>query len=551
MPDSRKGALALYLLFGAALFWALASHFHPGSSWHALTTFDHEYTAGVVGLVLINLAIRFMRWQFLLRKIGVRVPTRASLGIFLATLSLIITPLYIGELLKPYLIKKRVGAQMRRTLAVVAMERYLDALALVALALLDLDGLRRIGPWAALPVALAVPLVAAALSPRLRVAIVRLFSRLRFFVSVAEPLRPSGEALAALNRGTTLLQAFAASLVAWAAAAASLALVLHGFGVDALSPLGAIGAFASATLAGAATLLPGGIGPMELTLAARLNAVTTAETAWSVVFLLRLLTLWFGVALGAIVLLAGHRAWLRREPDAPQAHFGDLAPVYDAQIAPHMREHYLAKKVDRMQRVLASRGITAGRGADIGCGTGWYAAALERNGHTIVGLDREVRQLAQFADRTGAPGVVGDASALPWADGSFDFAYAINIVHHLPSRDAQRAAFAEVARVLRPGGVFFLHEINVTNPLYRLYMVFLFPVLKDIDEGTEHWIAPDEDALVRPLTRRAVDYFTFLPDFTPRFALRALAGIERRLERGRLRRGSAHYMMVLEKEDAR
>ena len=188
MPQSRKGVLALYLLFGVALFWALASHFHPGSSWRALAAFDHEYTAAVVGLVLINLAIRFMRWQFLLRKIGVRIPTRASLGIFLATLSLIITPLYIGELLKPYLIKKRFGAQMRRTVAVVAMERYLDALALVALALCDLDGLRRIGAWAILPAVIAVPLVATAVSPRLRLASMRLFSRLRF----ARPTSRSG-----------------------------------------------------------------------------------------------------------------------------------------------------------------------------------------------------------------------------------------------------------------------------------------------------------------------------------------------------------------------
>ena len=66
----------------------------------------------------------------------------------------------------------------------------------------------------------------------------------------------------------------------------------------------------------------------------------------------------------------------------------------------------------------------------------------------------------------------------------------MGVLHHLPGPEAQARALGEVARVLRPGGRFMVHESNPKNPLFRFYMGYVFPVLKSIDEGTEHWIHP-------------------------------------------------------------
>jgi ubiquinone/menaquinone biosynthesis C-methylase UbiE len=142
----------------------------------------------------------------------------------------------------------------------------------------------------------------------------------------------------------------------------------------------------------------------------------------------------------------------------------------------------------------------------------------------------------------------GDAQTLPFPDGSFDFAYSINAFHHLPSRAAQERAIREIVRVLRPGGVFILHEINTQNPVFRLYVGYLFPLIKQIDEGTERWILPS--ALpVAPGAAWAdeAQYFTFTPDFVPSALQRLLGGIERALERSALRGYSAHYQACLVK----
>jgi len=83
---------------------------------------------------------------------------------------------------------------------------------------------------------------------------------------------------------------------------------------------------------------------------------------------------------------------------------------------------------------------------DVGGGNGHLAAHLRRRGMRAVVLDR-----AEYA--ATAPGAVvrADARQLPFAGRSFDAAAALWMLYHLPEpRDALR----QVARVLRPGGLF-------------------------------------------------------------------------------------------------
>jgi SAM-dependent methyltransferase len=100
---------------------------------------------------------------------------------------------------------------------------------------------------------------------------------------------------------------------------------------------------------------------------------------------------------------------------------------------------------------------------DIGCGAGRHAFEALRRGARVVAVDTDQAELAQvaamFAAMTqagevpaGAGGRVaaGDATRLPFPDGSFDKVIASEVLEHIP---ADQAAINEVARVLRPGGV--------------------------------------------------------------------------------------------------
>jgi len=256
----------------------------------------------------------------------------------------------------------------------------------------------------------------------------------------------------------------------------------------------------------------------------------------------RLATVGVSSAFGALFLLLHVRA---PEPLSGD-HFDAIAAAYDVQIAEARRLALLARKTVMMQLWLQAHGLGR-RGLDIGCGQGWYVGRMRALGFDVSGIDYSAGQVTLAGQNLGDPSIVqvGSALAIPAADSSLDFAYSINVLHHLPSVAAQREAFAEIMRVLRPGGVLFLHEINTTNVLFRFYMGYVFPSLNCIDEGVERWLLPRELQHYTAAPMVDVLYFTFFPDFMPQAIVRLLSPIERWLERSSWRVYSAHYMAVL------
>jgi 2-polyprenyl-3-methyl-5-hydroxy-6-metoxy-1,4-benzoquinol methylase len=262
------------------------------------------------------------------------------------------------------------------------------------------------------------------------------------------------------------------------------------------------------------------------------------------VFSLRMATVGVSVSLGMVFLLIHSRS----SSAVTSPHFDDIADAYDVQIPESRRVALLATKTRVMQAVIEEKQIGR-RGLDVGCGQGAYVAAMRALGFDVDGIDASVGQVRLAARRVGEACVITHASVLdiPAADRAFDFVYVINVLHHLGSLDEQRRAFAELMRVVRPGGLIFLHEINTRNLLFRFYMGYIFPSLNCIDEGVERWLLPHR--LSQFTTAPVVDihYFTFLPDFAPRGIVTMFRPVERWLERSPLRIFSAHYMAVFQK----
>jgi len=100
---------------------------------------------------------------------------------------------------------------------------------------------------------------------------------------------------------------------------------------------------------------------------------------------------------------------------------------------------------------------------EIGAGYGAATGSLLQLAPRVTSLEYDPRAIKHLKAKHGntcvAP-LCGDAAMLPFADQSFTSAVAILVLHHLKSREMQDRAFAEVHRVLRPGGSFFAAEIN-------------------------------------------------------------------------------------------
>jgi SAM-dependent methyltransferase len=99
------------------------------------------------------------------------------------------------------------------------------------------------------------------------------------------------------------------------------------------------------------------------------------------------------------------------------------------------------------------RGGERPRLLDAGCGTGGNLPHLARLG-TAVGLDLSADAL-RFCRQRGVPAARGSLLQLPFGAESFDVVTSFDVLYHSWITD-DRAAVAELARVLRPGGLFLV-----------------------------------------------------------------------------------------------
>lgn len=236
----------------------------------------------------------------------------------------------------------------------------------------------------------------------------------------------------------------------------------------------------------------------------------------------------------------------RRPTSATAAHFEELAGHYWSQIPVHIQEHFLNRKLALLRELVQPLDGTVG--LDLGCGVGRFAAELRRRYNAnVIGVDPSRAAVREAREHDAAGRFASaDALRLPFADESFHYAYTINVLHHL-KRGEQERALAELHRVIKPGGVLIVHEMNIRNPLFAWYLRNLYPKIRPIDKGDEEFIHPDSWPLAPGWQRETTRYMTFVPDFLPRALLAPFRKIESFLENGRAGPYSAHYVVALRK----
>jgi demethylmenaquinone methyltransferase / 2-methoxy-6-polyprenyl-1,4-benzoquinol methylase len=159
-----------------------------------------------------------------------------------------------------------------------------------------------------------------------------------------------------------------------------------------------------------------------------------------------------------------------------QALFAPLGPTYDRYAS------LLSLGQDpRWRRFLVSRvPANASHVLDVACGTAAVSIELARRvpTRTVTGIDQSTDMLATGKMRVASAGLAdrielreGRAESLPFADAEFD---ALTFTYLLRYVDDPRATMAELARVIRPGGVIAMLEFavprGVWRPLWELYV---------------------------------------------------------------------------------
>lgn len=492
-------------------------------------------------LTVASLGLRSLRWIYMLRRAETRIPIRDAYIGYFAGFSLLFVPFLIGEIAARATILRARGQVPPLVTGVLNIwERLVDLLALATIAAFVGIVSGTASRWN------VVALVAVGLLfiPALRHAVLDLVTMAVGAVTKRDAAERSIGFLR-LARSRTFTSLFGVSLIVWLLPGAGLWLVVNSWTSPDISLATAERVYAGATALSGLSLAPAGVlvvGPQMLG-SLELLGVGNAEAVLTV-FAVRLATVGVALAIG-VMFVAIH---LRSRQADSATHFDDIANAYDVQIPQSRRHALLDRKTAMMREVI--NGLRAGkRGLDVGCGQGAYVARMRELGFDVHGIDFSSGQVALAGRNVGDASLVsvGSVLSIPAADASYDFLYIINVLHHLGSIEEQRRAFAELFRVLKPGGLLFVHEINTRNIAFRFYMGYVFPSLNCIDEGIERWLLPHQ--LSQYTDAQVVDtrYFTFLPDFIPQAIARWLAPLEHALETSSLAPYSAHYMAVLMK----
>ncbi len=123
---------------------------------------------------------------------------------------------------------------------------------------------------------------------------------------------------------------------------------------------------------------------------------------------------------------------------------------------------------------------------DLGCAGGFMAEAMAARGANVTGIDPAAGAVIAARQHAGDAGLriaydVGVGEALPYGDAAFDAVVCVDVLEHVTDLNK---VLAEVARVLRPGGLFLFDTIN-RNPLARLATITIAEnLLRLLPRGT-------------------------------------------------------------------
>lgn len=291
--------LALFVLVGAAIYlggmvwsgWAQVA-----GAFVQLGPLPLLLAAAVASLAYL---VRFYRWHLILRWMGSDVPVRANLGIYMSGLALTASPGKAGELMRTVLLSP-FGVSSRRSLAAFLADRLSDVIGVLFLGVMAgwMNG--ELSPYLT---AVLVLLLVGSFVFRGLTQHASLWARVSGFLTRRGKRWGSFAVDAAFEWARVwslprVMLFSAAASIAYGIQALVFAGLCRALGLD-LPLLRAIEIFVSATLLGAASGLPGGLGAMEAALVVQLMSQgATSVLAITAAIATRLVTLWFGVLIG-------------------------------------------------------------------------------------------------------------------------------------------------------------------------------------------------------------------------------------------------------------
>ena len=251
-------------------------------------------------LSLLNYFLRFLKWDYYLLLVKVKIKRIDSFFIFMSNLIMAVTPGKMGELLKSYLVKEISGTPVSKTFPIIFVERITDFVSLIFITLIGAY-LYNFGREIILGVGIFFLLVCITLSnKKIALPFLQLLEKVKFLEKHLKSIHTAYESSYSMLQPLPLLYMTVLGIISWSLECFAYYLILINFHLQ-VSFLWAAFSYGFAIIVGALSMLPGGLGITEGSLTFMLiRKNISKDIAVASTFIIRAVTLWFAVLVGII-----------------------------------------------------------------------------------------------------------------------------------------------------------------------------------------------------------------------------------------------------------
>ena len=302
MIEKLKKNLIIALLITAIVFFAIAVYADLNSLVSSFKSFNWFFLPLILLLSLGNYVIRFFKWEYYLRLLEIQIQLKQSVKIFFSGLSMSASPGKMGDVLKSFLLKEIFNEPISKTASIIFAERLTDFLSLTFLTILGLFVFNYSAIWIYFVLLFFMMLIIVISNRSIAEFFINAANKSSFVKSHSSKIINLYESAFILLRPKPLLRMILLSIFSWFFECFAFYLILINFDLS-VTILFSTFVYALSTIAGAVSMLPGGLGVTEGSLSLILisNGISK-ETAIASTLIIRVVTLWFAVLLGSIIL---------------------------------------------------------------------------------------------------------------------------------------------------------------------------------------------------------------------------------------------------------
>lgn len=303
----KRGMIAT-LIIGVAVMAGLGIYADYNELGESINQFNFAYLPIILLLAPLNYCFRYVKWNYYLKHLGIKVPKKINRTTFVAGLSMTITPAKVGEFFKSYLLKELAGIKMAETMPVVLMERLTDGISMIILA--SIGAITFSYGYAAIIACVALVglfIVAVRVKP-VAMFLIRTLARVKFLQKFSKGFESFYNQTYELTHPVCLFVGVGIGIVSWFFEGLVIYLALRAFGVE-FSILASVFTVSVSSLIGALSMLPGGLFAAEGSIMGILVLLFSVNggLASATTIVTRFSTLWLGVAIGIVGMIFAQR----------------------------------------------------------------------------------------------------------------------------------------------------------------------------------------------------------------------------------------------------